>query len=38
MKSCLAWILVGVALLIGAAVFAVAFPMVFIVMIAALLA
>ena len=38
MKSCLIWMLVGVALLLSVAVFAVAFPMVFIVMIAALLA
>jgi hypothetical protein len=38
MKSCLTWMLVGVAFLLGAAVFAVSFPMVFIIMIAALLA
>lgn len=38
MKRCLTWMLVGVALLLSAAVFAVAIPMVFIVMIAALLA
>jgi hypothetical protein len=38
MKSCLIWMLFGVALLLSAAVFAVSFPMIFIIMIAALLA
>jgi hypothetical protein len=38
MKSCLAWTFFAIAIMFGVAIFAVSFPIVFIVMAAALLA